>query len=495
MLWRWTLYLLSSGLLRGTIVPVSTFPFLTSPWDDTLIANSKEPTTDLLKEALLATDASTKALGLRDVKKATYRICRRKDGLDCYADVACAITKYISAPLQFIVFGVNREPGERYSPMALLPTFTLAVCYVRESVLDSTIPDRPPTPKEDRSLMLEAPSDKQSPFSLIPREDDKPTYWICRRKDGQACILDLSCWTVNYISSPALLILFGIWQWEEGPHLGVVHLIPPAMIIMCNKVQNMIHNTLNFLDEINSDNDPTPKRGRSLTLEAPSTNSSPGALLSRDATTNAYTVCRRADKKGCLLDATCFALKYITTPISLILFGVRQIQEGPNMAPAYLLAPISVLLCPKFQKGFDDSAGPGKAPFSQYFLTQLTDYEQDTPPETKNTRSLTLEAPPTSPGALIPRDVKVPTYTICRRIDRQGCFVDATCAAIKYIGGPVALIIFGRAQLYYGPHISPFDTVPPIVILLCNRLQRWIDRITGPSKPPSSLDTSDNAPD
>ncbi|KAI9699118.1 MAG: hypothetical protein M1836_003307 [Candelina mexicana] len=451
----------------------------------------KDPTFGVLREALGATAAPTKALSLRADKKPTYRICRREDGVDCITDVACTITKYFSAPLVLILFGHGWQPN----PWQLVPSLTLAVCYVREKGLDAAIPDSPPKQNDGRSLTLKAPPIKPSPRALIRRGDNKPTYKICRREDGKGCVLDVSCWAVKYITTPLQLIMFGIWQFEQGPHMGPGHLVPVASILLCNKLQEKFHN------EAGPDNPPKPKNGRSLTLEAPSIIPSPDlprALLPRNDQKPTYTIYRRANSQACTMDAACFFIRYIEAPGMAVMFGIRQWQQGPHMAPVWLLPPISVLMCNKLEKHADSILGP----------------EQTPRPARPNGRSVTVEAPPSdlllsalqSRGDDVDGDAKgTIKYVICRRADGRGCWLDAACWTVKWVFSPIIVIILGATQIRLGPHVNPAVLIPPIWVLLCAKLQDRQDAefdaesstrkrsppltLTGPltSSPPSAL--------
>ncbi|KAI9704239.1 MAG: hypothetical protein M1836_007100 [Candelina mexicana] len=95
----------------------------------------------------------------------------------------------------------------------------------------------------------------------------------------------------------------------------------------------------------------------------------------------------------------------------------------------------------------------------------------DTLPNPNAIRSLTL-----SPRAS--SDSEKPLYyKICRREDNVGCVGDVACLVIANILVPMLLILFGNQQITRGFHIRPAHTIPPIALLLCNKLQKAVDDI------------------
>ncbi|KAI9790036.1 MAG: hypothetical protein M1835_001257 [Candelina submexicana] len=81
------------------------------------------------------------------------------------------------------------------------------------------------------------------------------------------------------------------------------------------------------------------------------------------------------------MDAACFFIRYIEAPGMAVMFGIRQWQQGPHMAPVWLLPPFSVLMCNKLEKYADSILRP----------------EQILRPTRLNGRSLTVDAPPSDP--------------------------------------------------------------------------------------------------
>ncbi len=98
---------------------------------------------------------------------------------------------------------------------------------------------------------------------------------------------------------------------------------------------------------------PQQKNGRSLTLEATPHRPPPDALIRRVENEPWYKFCKRASILHCFFDANCFAIKYVATPLGVILFGIMQIENGLHFGPGYLVPPILILACQKLLNAMD----------------------------------------------------------------------------------------------------------------------------------------------
>lgn len=98
--------------------------------------------------------------------------------------------------------------------------------------------DNPPRPKNDRSLTLEATPHKPLPDAIVRRDENEPWYKFCKRDSTLHCVFEANCFVVKYISAPIGAILFGIMQVKNGLHFGPGYLVPPILILACQKLLN-----------------------------------------------------------------------------------------------------------------------------------------------------------------------------------------------------------------------------------------------------------------
>ncbi len=101
------------------------------------------------------------------------------------------------------------------------------------------------------------------------------------------------------------------------------------------------------------------QNARSLTLEV-IPDGPPNALTRRDDNEPWYRIAMGEDPGGCYIDACCWVVEYISTPILALFFGINQIVRGPHLAPGHLLSPILILACRKIAKIYHDIESFGK---------------------------------------------------------------------------------------------------------------------------------------
>lgn len=68
-----------------------------------------------------------------------------------------------------------------------------------------------------------------------------------------------------------------------------------------------------------------------------------------------YKYCFREDGEGCLVDISCTLIKYVSSPMVAIVWGIRVFHGGPLHAPMDVLAVISLLLCNRWQTDPNES--------------------------------------------------------------------------------------------------------------------------------------------
>ncbi len=192
-----------------------------------------------------------------------------------------------------------------------------------------------------------------------------------------------------------------------------------------------------------------------------------------------YHICRRVDGQGYWLDAACWVVKYVFSPIFVILFGLMQMRFGPHVDPTALIPPIWVLIYSRQQRKQDEKFDNDIASNKPH-LRPIPKNPRDAQPIPERSPPLTLSAPPTSspPSALVPRFWGAEssdweqTYSVCQAGLDKRCGIVGSCWLLERIGSPLFYFWWGVVQRRLGPTIGPGILLPAMGIALCRNYRK-----------------------